>query len=58
MNKIIIGGVVYFAVEDNSTDYPDDCALRDVCNKTSASPCLLYGDKYHFEMDLPTKKKK
>lgn len=54
MNRIIIGGVVYNAVEDNSTDCPDDCALSDVCNTTGASPCLLYGDKFHFEMDLLT----
>lgn len=33
MNKIIIGGVVYNAVEDNSTDCPNDCALSVVCGR-------------------------
>lgn len=55
MNKIIIGGVVYNTVEDTNSDCPKDCALSDVCNTSGASPCLLFGDKFHFEMDLLTK---
>lgn len=56
MNKIVIGGVVYNAVEDVERDCPNCCALFDSCLTSGATPCRLYGDNFHFEYDLLTAK--
>lgn len=50
MNKIIISGVVYNIVKDGNDDCPAICALRDICNTSGSSPCLLYGN-VHFEVE-------
>jgi hypothetical protein len=50
MDGIIINGIFHEAVKDNHTDCPDSCSIINECNeKKSGAPCLLFGEKTHFE---------
>lgn len=51
VNQVIINGVVYNVIEDCEDDCPDCCAVKELCDKSSATPCLLFEMKCHFEKE-------
>lgn len=48
-NGMIMGGVFYAAVKDDYNDCPESCDLIIKCNENNTAPCLLFGEKHHFE---------
>jgi len=51
-NGIMIDGKFHHIVIDNLGTCPNECSMKDICEREDMSVCAIWGDKgYHFEIN-------